>query len=80
MFSTNNVDIVSEQTFVSQNKLPKLPVPPLEVTCRRYLNALEGLQDPEEHSKTKQVVKDFLENEGPRIQQKLLEWAKTRDR
>ncbi|KAE9411136.1 acyltransferase ChoActase/COT/CPT [Gymnopus androsaceus JB14] len=75
-----NNAIVSGKTFASQDKLPKLPVPPLEDTCKRYLRALEALQDPEEYSKTKQVVKEFLENEGPEIQKKLKEWAATQDR
>ncbi|KIY72039.1 acyltransferase ChoActase/COT/CPT [Cylindrobasidium torrendii FP15055 ss-10] len=65
------------KTFASQEKLPKLPVPPLEDTCKRYLRALEALQDPEEHKATQAAVRDFLEDEeqGPRIQKKLEEWA-----
>lgn len=67
------------KTFAGQDRLPHLPIPPLEDTCKRYLRALEGLQDEHEHEETKQAVKDFLENEGPRIQKKLVEWAKTKD-
>lgn len=68
------------RTLAYQDKLPKLPIPPLEDTCRRYLKALEALQDEKEHAATKEAVKDFLENEGPKIQEKLKEWAKTKDR
>lgn len=68
------------QTFANQDKLPKLPVPPLEDTCRRYLRALIALQDEREHAQTEEAVKDFLENDGPKIQAKLLEWAKKKDR
>lgn len=32
------------KTFQGQGMLPKLPVPPLEDTMRRYVRALEGLQ------------------------------------
>ncbi len=32
------------KTWSLQHKLPKLPVPPLADSCRRYLRALEGLQ------------------------------------
>src|SRR2546423_14349517 len=31
-------------TFASQEKLPKLPIPELESTCKKYLAALEPLQ------------------------------------
>jgi carnitine O-acetyltransferase len=52
--------------------LPKLPVPPLEDTCRRYLQALEGLQDDPEHTKTKAAVNEFLTSgEGAEWQAKL---------
>ena len=57
------------------NNLPKLPIPKLEDTCSRYLRALEGLQDEDEHSKTKDVVKEFLSNgEGEYWQKKLVEY------
>ncbi|KAI0369642.1 acyltransferase ChoActase/COT/CPT [Pilatotrama ljubarskyi] len=64
------------RTFARQKELPKLPIPPLEETCRRYLTALEGLQDPREHEETRRAVEDFLQNEGPRVQEKLKEYAK----
>lgn len=63
------------RTLAYQDKLPKLPIPLLEDTCRRYLKALEALQDEREHAQTKEAVKDFLENDGPKIQEKLKEWA-----
>jgi carnitine O-acetyltransferase len=56
----------------SAAELPKLPVPKLEDTCKRYLTALEGLQDEGEHAKTKAIVQDFLSNgEGAKWQAKL---------
>ncbi|TEB24687.1 hypothetical protein FA13DRAFT_1756796 [Coprinellus micaceus] len=67
------------KTFAYQDRLPHLPIPPLEDTCKRYLKALEALQDEYEHEETKKAVKDFLENDGPRIQQKLIEWGKRKD-
>jgi carnitine O-acetyltransferase len=55
--------------------LPKLPLPKLEDTCKRYLRALEALQDEDDHERTKQVVKDFLESgEGAKWQKKLEEY------
>jgi len=63
------------RTFARQHELPRLPIPPLEDTCRRYLNALEGLQDAKEHERTRLAVEDFLKNEGPRWQERLKVYA-----
>lgn len=63
----------------AQANLPKLPVPELEETCRRYLAALQELQDEDEHEATKKAVDDFLHGDGPRIQAKLKEWAASQD-
>jgi hypothetical protein len=66
-------------TFSLQHKLPRLPVPPLEDTLKRYLRSLRALQDDAEHDKTKAAVEQFLAEEGPRIQEKLVEYAKDKD-
>lgn len=68
------------RTFAHQSKLPKLPIPPLEDTCKRYLRALEALQDEKEHERTKRAVEQFLNGEGPVWQEKLIKWAESRDR
>ena len=68
------------RTFARQGELPKLPIPPLEETCKRYLRALEGLQDPKEHEETKRAVEEFLKHDGPRAQERLKEYAKDRAR
>ncbi len=68
------------RTFARQSELPKLPVPPLEETCERYLRALEGLQDAKDHEETKRAVDDFLKNDGPRIQERLKVWAEDKAR
>ncbi|BGP44013.1 carnitine O-acetyltransferase yat1 [Rhodotorula kratochvilovae] len=66
------------KTYQGQGLLPKLPVPPLEDTLKRYLNALEGLQTPAEHERTKKVVEDFQKNEGPELHHRLKEYASSR--
>jgi carnitine O-acetyltransferase len=75
-----NLSPTAGRTLAYQDRLPKLPIPPLEDTCGRYLRALQSLQDEKEHGQTKAAVKDFLENDGPRIQDKLKDWAKNKHR
>ena len=73
-------DPPESRTFARQGDLPKLPIPPLEETCKRYLRALEGLQDRKEHEETKRVVEEFLNHDGPRAQERLNEYAKDKAR
>ena len=75
-----NLSPPAGRTLAYQDRLPKLPIPPLEDTCRRYLRAVQALQDEKEHTQTKAAVQDFLENDGPMIQEKLRNWAKNKHR
>lgn len=72
----STTDGVNGEKAKEAAKLPKLPLPKLEDTCRRYLRSLEALQDEEEHERTKAVVKDFLESgEGEKWQKKLEQYS-----
>ena len=62
-------------TFANQDKLPKLPIPDLQSTCDKYLNALKPLQSPREHQDTVQAVHTFLEREGPELNERLKKYA-----
>lgn len=62
-------------TFAAQDKLPKLPIPELESTANKYLEALKPLQSPREHAETKHAVNEFLREEGPDLQEKLKRYA-----
>lgn len=62
-------------TFAVQDKLPKLPIPDLEVTMKKYLDALAPLQAPAEHSDTKAAVRDFLDHDGKDLQDRLKKYA-----
>ncbi|KKY18466.1 putative carnitine acetyl transferase [Phaeomoniella chlamydospora] len=62
-------------TFASQDKLPKLPIPDLESTLKKYVDAVLPLQSAKEHEDTKAAAKDFLENEGKELQEKLKKYA-----
>ncbi|KAJ5578097.1 mitochondrial carnitine O-acetyltransferase [Penicillium hispanicum] len=65
-------------TFANQDSLPKLPVPDLEDTCRRHLDALAALQTPREHGDTKAAVQDFLKTDGPGLQERLKTYASSK--
>ncbi|KAI1175720.1 choline/Carnitine O-acyltransferase [Nemania sp. FL0916] len=62
-------------TFAAQDSLPKLPIPDLDSSCRKYLAALRPLQGPREHSETKLAVEEFLRSDGPDLQEKLQNYA-----
>lgn len=66
------------KTFSRQSELPKLPIPNIEDTAKRYLSSLEALQSSAEHENTKEVVHRFLNQDGPKLQEQLKEYASTR--
>lgn len=65
-------------TFAHQDKLPKLPIPELADSCKKYLAAIKPLQSPREHSDSRQAVQEFLRIEGPELQEKLKKYAEGR--
>lgn len=62
-------------TFAHQDRLPKLPIPDLENSCKKYLSALKPLQTPKEYNDTVIAVQDFLRTDGPVLQDKLKKYA-----
>jgi carnitine O-acetyltransferase len=65
-------------TYAHQDDLPKLPIPPLEASCEKYLTALKPLQSAREHAETRHAVQAFLRNEGPELNEKLKKYAEAR--
>jgi carnitine O-acetyltransferase len=53
---------------------PRLPIPSLEDSCRRYLALAETLLDPAALAATRRVTADFLAGPGPGLQQALIAW------
>lgn len=70
-----NTNIKVGITFAAQDKLPKLPIPELEHTTKKYIDALEPLQTSREHEETKAAVQEFLRSEGPELQERLKKYA-----
>lgn len=62
-------------TYAGQDKLPKLPIPDLESTCKKYLDALKPLQTAQEQEETEGAVQEFLKGEGPELQARLKKYA-----
>ncbi|XP_077487112.1 carnitine palmitoyltransferase 2 isoform X2 [Amblyomma americanum] len=58
-------------TMHFQKSLPRLPIPKLEKTCERYLQALEPLVSGKELEKTKVLVSAFKNKEGSELDQLL---------
>ncbi|EAW22630.1 choline/carnitine O-acyltransferase [Aspergillus fischeri NRRL 181] len=65
-------------TFANQDSLPKLPIPDLESTCKKYVEALSALQTPREQEETKAAVQEFLKTDGPILQEKLKNYASSK--
>jgi carnitine O-acetyltransferase len=62
-------------TFAAQDQLPKLPIPDLDQTCKKYLASLEPLQTPREHQESERAVDEFLRTDGPDLQEKLKRYS-----
>ena len=54
-------------TLKFQNSLPRLPIPKLEDTCKRYLESQQAItDDPDVYNNTQTIVNNFMQNEGVR--------------
>ncbi|KAJ8683208.1 hypothetical protein QAD02_019000 [Eretmocerus hayati] len=59
-------------TMHFQPSLPRLPIPKLEDTCRRYLNAQRPLLQDDDMKKTQSIVNEFLKRDGADLHKELL--------
>lgn len=73
--SSNSDGVKTSITFRGQADLPALPIPSLEETLNKLLKHLEALQDDEEQRlEAKRSVLEFLQGDGPKLQQLLLDY------
>ncbi|KAK5862310.1 hypothetical protein PBY51_017720 [Eleginops maclovinus] len=66
-----------ETTFQYQDTLPSLPLPSLESSLSKYLNAVRPFASEEEFKSTLDIVKKFQVGVGQELHQKLLQKART---
>lgn len=63
-------------TFSQQSKLPSLGVPDLEQTISKYLQTIKPYcSESSEYSRQELLCKDFVDNMGPVLQKRLVEFA-----
>jgi carnitine O-acetyltransferase len=67
------------KTFNNQDRLPRLPVPDLQSTCRKFLEWVKPLTDEKEYAETVKITDDFLlpGGTGEKLQEQLIEWSKS---
>ncbi|ORY74341.1 carnitine O-acetyltransferase [Protomyces lactucae-debilis] len=66
-------------TYAAQASLKKLPIPALEDSIKRYLSSVKPFQNPAEYKKTEEAAQAFLKEDGPVLQQRLLDYAADKD-
>ena len=66
------------KTFSLQEKLPRLPIPPLKDTIERYLETTQPLfTDKAEYEAYRAVATEFVNSLGPKLQERLIAYDKT---
>ncbi|XP_068998924.1 peroxisomal carnitine O-octanoyltransferase isoform X1 [Embiotoca jacksoni] len=73
---THLSESVPERTFQHQSSLPPLPVPSLESSLSKYLDAVHPFASEKEFKATVDIVRKFQEGVGKELHQKLLQRAK----
>ncbi|TDH11836.1 hypothetical protein EPR50_G00064790 [Perca flavescens] len=75
----NNLsESLPERTFQYQSSLPSLPVPLLETSLSKYLDAVHLFASEEEFKATADIVSKFQAGVGKELHQKLLQRARTK--
>jgi carnitine O-palmitoyltransferase 2 len=58
-------------TYHFQKSLRRLPIPKLEDSARRYLNAVKAIVTDADYKQSEAVVKELLQKDGPELQKEL---------
>ena len=65
---------VSSGTYAGQSQLPRLPIPTLDETLSKLPKVLEALQTEQQQAQTLQTIQEFLQGDGPQLQQALIDY------
>ena len=81
MVNAVSKSIFNSRFYSHQESLPRLPVPPLQQTLDKYLNAVRPLVNDDEYENTKSLVNIFGSEDGygKHLHEQLLEHAKTKE-
>lgn len=65
------------KTFISQDNLPRIPIPKLNDTCNRFIEWVEPLLNKEDFIRTKKIVEKFRSKggDGEKLQEELIRWS-----
>lgn len=69
-------DYGNKYEYLELKDLPKLPIPELKDTLKKYLETVEILVPEKDFQKTKSLVEKFLTGKGPQLHEELKELAK----
>ena len=73
--SSNGTKNGAGVTFAAQDRLPKLPIPKLEDSLKKYREVLRPLQTKNEQADTAVVTEEFLRRDGPELDSRLRKYA-----
>jgi carnitine O-acetyltransferase len=74
-YSNSSSNLDAGITYKNQEQLPRLPIPTLNETLSKLPSRLQALIDEKELKETKIAIDAFLQNEGPLLQEKLIEYG-----
>ncbi|CAK5092186.1 unnamed protein product [Meloidogyne enterolobii] len=61
-------------TYHFQKSLRRLPIPKLENSCKRYLDAVKAIYPENEAKEMEGLIDNFMKNEGPELHKALIDY------
>uniref|UniRef100_A0A915LML8 Choline/carnitine acyltransferase domain-containing protein n=1 Tax=Meloidogyne javanica TaxID=6303 RepID=A0A915LML8_MELJA len=64
----------TEHLLVPDKSLRRLPIPKLENSCKRYLDAVKAIYSENEIKEMEGLIDNFMKNEGPELHKALIDY------